>query len=471
MNKSAPGLFIWLSVLLSSFIISSAAHAVCGDVSGDGLIMSNDVLMAARASIGALALTPDQISRADVALQCGGTNPDAQIMSNDLLMIARASLGVIELSCAETEAITWLKKIGGTGNEEARSVIQTSDGGYVMAGYTDSYGAGGKDAYVIKLDGSGSQLWAKTYGGAYADEAHSIIQTSDGGFVFIGTTITSADGFDELLAVKLDASGNQIWTKAFPGSGASSGGDVLQTQDGGYLIVPGNENLIKLDSSGNLLWNKAILDYGRNYESSLKQTSDNGYVVAGWTDACGADCAPDFWIVKLDASWNPLCTKTYGRNTGPDKAYTINSTSDAGYIVAGFTNDPIAQNTSVPSGWILKLDASGNKVWDKILGVQGTAELRSAFQTTGGNYIAAGTNTAGEETNNSTDFYLAKLDSTGNVIWEKKVGLKSSWDSLYSAQQTSDGGFILAGLAADVYGTSDILVIKVDSAGNYKNCP
>jgi hypothetical protein len=259
----------------------------------------------------------------------------------------------------------WQKTYCGSGEDRAYSIQQTTDGGYIVAGGTYSFGAGEEDVYVIKLDANGNKVWEKTFGGSDYDWAYSIQQTSDGGYIIAGWTGSFGAGENDVYIIKLDANGNLVWEKTY-------GGNV---DDEAY---------------------------------SIQQTKDGGYIVAGYTDSFGAGW-DDIYIIKLDVNGNKVWQKIYG-GSNDDKAYSIQQTKDGGYIVAGGTNSFGAGKYNV---YIIKLDANGNKVWEKTYGGSGYDWARSIQQTTDGGYIVAGgTLSFGA---GGYNVYVIKMDSKGNT--------------------------------------------------------
>jgi hypothetical protein len=279
--------------------------------------------------------------------------------------------------------------LGGSSDEWASSIQQTFDGGYIVAGYTYSNDGdvsgnhGNRDGWVVKLDASGSLLWQKCLGGNSSDWARSIQQTSDGGYIVAGEThsndgdVSGHHGNGDGWVVKLDASGNLLWQKCLGGSSYDSVSSIQQTSDGGYIVagstysndgdVSGNHGnddswVVKLDASGNLLWQKCLGGSNWDYAESIQQTSDGGYIVAGITfsndgDVSGYHGEGDGWIVKLDASGNLLWQKCLG-GSYREWAYSIQQTSDGGYIVAGYTNSndgDVSGNHGGEDGWVVKL--------------------------------------------------------------------------------------------------------------------
>jgi arginine repressor len=363
-------------------------------------------------------------------------------------------------------ATYFAKTYGEIDDDCARSVQQTSDGGYIVAGYTYSFGAGYTDIFLIKTDANGNIQWAKTYGGTYSDDAYSVQQTSDGGYIVAGYTPSFGAGDYDIFLIKTDANGNIIWAKTYGGGGNDFAYSVQQTLDGGYIVAgdtrsfgAGNEDifLIKTDASGNIIWAKTYGGTSRDVAYSVQQTSDGGYIVAGRTDSFGAGW-DDIFLIKTDANGNIIWAKTYG-GTGDDAAYSVQQTSDGGYIVAGRTY-------SFGAGWgdifLIKTDANGNIIWAKTYGGTGDDAAYSVQQTSDGGYIVA--SFAGG------DAFLIKTDASGNVQWAKTYGGGGN-DRAYSVQQTSDGGYIVAGNTLSFgAGNSDIFLIKTDANGNIGSC-
>jgi len=371
---------------------------------------------------------------------------------------------------ATSPSPSFCKAIGGPEDELGESLIQTSDGGYLIAGYTESFGTGGVDVYVVKLDASGNLQWTKTIGGPESDGGNSLIQTSDGGYVIAGSTKSFGAGEADVYVVKLDANGNLQWTKTIGGPKGDYGHSLIQTSDGGYAIAgetssfgAGDEDVyvVKLDANGNLQWTKTIGGPKDDYGASLIQTSDGGYAIAGTTRSFGAGWA-DVYVVKLDANGNLQWTKTIG---GPasEQGRSLIQTSDGGYAIAGETYSLNAEDWDV---YVVKLDAHGNPQWTKTIGGENIDSGYSLIQTSEGGYAIAGFTKsfgAGEE---DVDVYVVKLDANGNLQWTKTIG-GPEIEIGFSLIQTSDGGYAIAGKTPSFgAGGLDVYVVKLDKNGD-----
>jgi hypothetical protein len=265
--------------------------------------------------------------------------------------------------------VQWTKTIGGSSADYANSIIQSSDGGYVVAGGTESFGPGGPYFYVMKLDSSGNVQWNKTID---LGEASSIIQSSDGGYVVAGWTESFGAGDGDIFVVKLDSSGNVQWTKTMGGSSNDGAVSIIQSSDGGYVVAGYTYSfgaggwdiyVVKLDSGGNIVWTKTIGGSNLDVAYSIIQSSDGGYIVAGETWSFGAG-GSDIYVVKLDSGGNVQWAKTIGGSNNDGSvsffyaAVSITQSSDGSYVVAGSTQSFGAG--AYPDMYVVKMDANGN---------------------------------------------------------------------------------------------------------------
>ena len=202
----------------------------------------------------------------------------------------------------------WTRTYGGSLGEIAYDIKQTSDGGFIIAGYTYSYGAGDADFYVIKADAAGDTQWTKTYGGINDETAHSVLELSDGGYVILGYTGSFGHGYADIYLVRTNCTGDTLWTRTYGGLFHDFGSEIQQTYDGGYIIAGryspvygavGDMYLVKTDSSGDTLWTKTYGGTGHDIAASVKQTTNGEYIIAGWTESFGAGNR-DFYLVKTN---------------------------------------------------------------------------------------------------------------------------------------------------------------------------
>jgi len=206
----------------------------------------------------------------------------------------------------------WDKHLGGIVWDEIYSIIQTKDGGFIAAGNAWSKGAGRGDVYVVKLDRRGYLVWNKTFGGSDYDEARSIIQTDDGGYAVAGFTVSEDTGDRDIWVIKLDKEGNKIWDKTPGGTSEDWANSIIQTKDRGYMVAGWTSSMgagktdvwiIKLNKRGDLVWDETFGGSEDDEAHSIVQTDDGGYAVAGWTESKGAGNS-DVWIIKLDENGN-----------------------------------------------------------------------------------------------------------------------------------------------------------------------
>jgi hypothetical protein len=351
----------------------------------------------------------------------------------------------------------WKKTFGGNSSDIAWSIQQTSDSGYIFTGRTNSYGAGKDDFWLVKTDSNGNKKWEKTFGGIEDDEAFSVQQTSDSGYILAGRTNSKGVGGYDAWLVKTDINGNKEWEKTFGGTNFDEASSIQQTSDGGYIFT-GRTNsygagqmdgwLVKTDSNGNKEWEKTFGGMGDDDFESVMQTSEGGYILAG-----GYNYGPgfgDFWLVKTDLNGNKAWEKTFG-GSSLDGARSVKQTFDAGYIILGFTDSYGAGNRDY---WLVKTTSDGEKEWDKTFGGANYDLSYSVQQTSDGGYILAGYTksygVAGLE-----NLWLVKTDLNGNEEWNRTFETSGG-----DVQQTSDGGYILAGYAVSSITRLDASIIK-----------
>ena len=319
----------------------------------------------------------------------------------------------------------WSRTWHGTDYDYGRSVAQTTDGGYIVAGGTFSFGAGVSDFWLIKTDASGDTMWTRTFGGAGAEGGLSVAQTTDGGYIITGWTESFGAGRSDAWLVKTDASGDTMWTRTFGGENRDGGYSVMQTTDGGYIITgetwsfgAGNNDawLIKTDANGDTMWTRTWGDRYDDCGNSVAQTTDGGYVVTGWTESCSTRSL-SVWLIRTDPDGDTIWTRTFGSGYEADGyGYSVAPTTDRGYVIVGYYVGEHDEGL-----WLIKTDASGDTMWTRFFG--GTDYDRyqgySAMQTADGGYVITGYDHSGWVLYT----LLIKTDSDGRVVTAGKPGL------------------------------------------------
>jgi hypothetical protein len=360
----------------------------------------------------------------------------------------------------------WSKTYGGTGNDASEDVILTADGGYAMAGWTSSSGAGGNDAWLVKTDSFGNVQWNKTYGGASTDYCYSVYQTVDGGYLMIGYTQSFGAGGRDGWLVKTDASGNMQWNKTYGTPGQELLFSLVMASDGGYLLKgtsPSGGWIIKTDANGNMQWNQTIVTpYGRWLYTAI-QTSDGGYAFAASNTTQAGTQISDAILIKTDSSGDIQWTKAYG-GAAVDVGWGLVQTKDGGYAMSGFT---FSFGAGGQDGWLIKTDVNGNMQWNKTYGGTADDSLQVIVLTSDGGFAIAGKTLSFGGGN--LDMWLVKTDSYGNVQWSKTFGGPGddSGPDGNHVLQTADGGYVIAGTTTSFgAGGQDFYLVKTDAAGN-----
>lgn len=409
----------------------------------------------------------------------------------------------------------WAKNFGGTGEDTARAVVQTSDGGYAILGYsnsTDGDLAGKKmavnDYWLLKLDADGNLEWEKTYGGSKDDRGQSLLQTSDGGYAIVGYAMSddgdgsNNEGFHDNWIVRLDVSGNILWEKSFGFAGHDHSYDAVQTTDGGFFFSgfldvtssggQGNDgkgtNLAahgvgefwgtRLDANGDLQWRRYFGGTNNDRAYGAVQASDGGFVMAGSSESddfniSNAKGSYDFWVVKVDKTGQMLWERSFG-GTGIDKSYDIVKTSDGSYAIIGntFSSDTdISKNNGESDVWLIKIDDNGNLLWEKTFGGTDFDAAHGLGTTADGGFVIAGNSKSsnGDASGNlgENDLWIIKTDASGEIVFQQAYG-GSGLDYGFDALEDQDGNLVLVGETASddftglqLKGITDLVVVKI----------
>jgi hypothetical protein len=372
----------------------------------------------------------------------------------------------------------WVVVYNGDKNDLARSVCETSDGGYIVAGYTSSSAAGSNDLLLLKLNNGGSIAWQKTYGETGSNYAYTVEQTLDGGYLLAGYThnLTPAQNIDTLL-LKIDKDGGVIWQKTYGGSDTDIVYAADQTREGGYVIAGytnsfgagGKDILImKLSSAGDIIWQKVYGTSQSDEEAlSVQQTLDGGFVVAGNMQSCSLGLK-DILVLKLNPQGDIMWTKLYGQEEEYDYVASIKQTPDGGYILGGHVS---AFDTGGGNMQVIKTDASGTAVWHTTLGGNLFDRIYSLDLTIDGGYVLAGASLSFGQ--GGDDLWIIKLNSSGVVQWQRTYGGEND-DIAHDIRQTSDGGYIVAGRTTSFTGGDGggigALILKIGNDGSINRC-
>ena len=337
--------------------------------------------------------------------------------------------------------LEWQKTLGGCNDCFGKSIQQTEDGGYIVAGSSKtSYDY---DYLVVKLSESGDVEWQKTLGGSGNDYANSIQQTNDGGYIVVGSSeawyygesSTGNHGKRDYWVIKLSASGVVEWQKSYGGSGNDEANSVQQTLDNGYIIVGSAEStginsgdlgnihgkkecwVIKLSENGTLQWEKPLGGSGEDSGASIKKTRDGGYIVAGRTDSNDGDVAEknqyggvDYWVIKLSSDGDIEWEHTYGRNDYSDHANDIIQSKDGGYVVVGTSGT----YDTLQRCWTIKLSESGIIEWEKVTGTNNNDDANSLTEMQDGGYVMVGEHY--DLSQSAYDLWLFKLNSNSTEV-------------------------------------------------------
>ncbi|MBU1750131.1 MAG: PKD domain-containing protein [Chloroflexi bacterium] len=377
------------------------------------------------------------------------------------VLAADARVSIVDMAISGS---TWGRTYGGDDWDGINSIVGTGDGGYIAAGYTRSFGAGDYDVWILKLDASGVVTWEKAYGGSDHDVANVIQETSDGGFIVAGQTESFGAGMKDAWVMRLNRDGSVAWQKTYGDDINDYAFSVQETSDGGFIVAGlyyGSFEyyawVLKLGSDGSIVWHKTYENCGKDAAYAIQEI-DNGQFIVAANNESGTG---GVWVLKLNGDGTIIWQNHYGTGSY-DTAQSIQETSDGGFVIAGYT---IANGWDA---WLMKLTSDGTVVWNKAYGGPDADRAHSFQQTSDGGFVLAGyTHSFGA---GYDDAWVLKLAGDGMIVWEKTLG-GSNWDIAHSIQETSDGGFIMAGRTlSSGAGNYDAWVLKLDSTGEIPGC-
>jgi hypothetical protein len=381
---------------------------------------------------------------------------------------------VVFLASVSNSQSTFQKTFGGTENDYAYAVEQTSDNGFILAGYTESFGEGSRDIYLVRTDSQGDMLWSKTIGESAMDYAWTVAQTDDGGFIVGVHTNSFGAGGHDINLIRTDAQGDIIWSKVYGGTSADGAYSLQTTFDGGFVVAAHTSSfgagqhdiyLLRIDSDGEVLWTKTYGNSGGDFLRAIDFTPDLGFIMVAETNSFGAG-GTDIFVVRTDAQGDTLWTRTYG-GAGDDFGYSIRMTNDQAYIIAGRTR---SFGQFELNALLMKIDDHGEVLWAKTYGGEDEDFANSVEPTADGGYIIAGGTrsfaTGGICDLLCNDVYLIKTDENGDTLWTKAFGSLNE-ELGWTVRETSDGGYAVVGISTGFgAGGEDFYFIKTNADGN-----
>lgn len=417
--------------------------------------------------------------------------------------------------------IDFVTTFGGSSEDEAVDIVQANDGSYIVVGTTNSTdgdltGRSGTDFdfWLINISETGEKIWSHTFGGSDDERATSIVKTTDGGYIISGYTkssdgdVSGNEGFHDYWILKVDQAGNKQWDKNFGFSGGDQAFKVITTHEGGYFITgyldvtasggEGNDlqenedntkngNVhglgeywgIKLDANGNKIWRRYFGGTNNDRSYDVLQTADNGFLMVGSAESLDVDIefprgGYDYWAIKIDANGSKVWARSYGGEE-IDNGWAITNTQDGNYLFVGDTRSA-DQDVSNALGnadcWVVKIsDSDGSIIWEKTYGGSHFESARDISNLENGNFIISGNSrsvdgniTAPKGVN---DAWIFIINDTGGLVFEKSIG-GSELDFANEAIETSNNEIIVVGSTessdfdiAQNKGSKDLLLVKI----------
>ena len=382
-----------------------------------------------------------------------------------LFVFAACNLDKIEEGALACPAAKFSTSVGGSKFEAPTDVLATDDCGFVVCGISQSFTTD-YQAYFVKVDDKGVQQWERSYGSDKYDEMAAVIAAKDGGYVLCGFSAGfGQDKYYDIYLIKTESNGVESWSRTFEFDGfTASGVGIVQTSDGTYRIaynkadtLGGNNQIgiLQVDANGTKISDKIITSPENRYASAFKSAADGGFIIAG---SSSPSTGTKTLIIKLDASGNRVWEKTFDDPAGGSFLPAYDVAAQNNYAVAGSllgTNDHDFN--------VLLYDASGGLTWSKSFGSVSADEALDITFATDGDIVVTGY-TSGFSTN--SEVYLLKLSKTnGSTVWEKHFGNRQGYD--VCIDNAKDGGFIVAATGQKTAGNTDIFLYKTDKDGNF----
>lgn len=362
--------------------------------------------------------------------------------------------------------IMFERTYGGSADDGGSSVLQTDDGGYIVAAQTFSFGTGTSDIYIIKTDAYGNELWTKTYGGNAWDAPNDIKKTHDNCYVIVGKTSSYGAGASDAFLMKIDSNGDSLWFKTYGGIEDDGANSIDICADSGFIICGSTCSysnvfsavyLIKTNSNGDTLWTSTYEEKDYNNASSIITTHDGGFLLAGIAETGGAPGA-DGLVIRTNSNGDTLWMKIYG-GLSYDIFTSVCEDNNGNFLLCGTTYNLASGSYDA---YILKINSNGQELWSKTYGGFDVDNAGSIKYTNDNAFIIAGsTESYGV---GGKDVLFLKIDQNGDTLWSKTFGGTSD-DVAGCVRQTNDNGFIVSGYTKSCSANSDVYLIKTDASG------
>ncbi len=381
------------------------------------------------------------------------------------LILVSIVAAITVMAVHSQSAAGWINSYGDSIDECGEDVLQTSDGGYIAAGWTYSRSFHRREIYIVKTDFRGNMLWSKRYGGHENEntEAHCISRTSDGCYVVCGKYTVTPRVFSKIWLLKINDNGDTLWTQMYGYAGLNDGHSALETNDGGLIILgyttynlPTNNSniyLIKTDSIGDTLWTRQYRYFQINEGTSILQTAEGDFVLTG---TVGPD---DYYmkalLQKTNSMGDTLWTNSFHLDNDGNFGLCVRETLDGGYAIAGYSEWMLGWNSTM---YLIRTDSAGDSLWTRRVG-DVYSKAFSLQPSDDGGFVLCGVLVY-------HGVYIVKTDGFGNMLWSN-IYFNAVENIGYSIKKTRDNGYIITGRAyIDSLQNTDLVLIKIDSAGN-----